>query len=132
MGSAVSLFEGAKAVAVDRRRFFPVKTCNDLLVIRSDRVRLTPESSLAPNPENESESIEVHLDPKYYGRIDRFKQRFPCGPPSLTRCRSLTVAGDVRFEENVILKGDVSIRNKGKKQAAIKAGAIIEGDLRFA
>ena len=36
MGAAVEVFEGAVAIEVDRSRFLPVKTTNDLLVLRSD------------------------------------------------------------------------------------------------
>jgi len=128
MGSAISLFDGARAVAVERNRFFPVKTCNDLLIVRSDRVLLSRDSKPVPNPENRNETIDVQLDPKFYGKINQFEQRFPFGPPSLTRCSSLTVAGDVRFERNVVLKGKVEIRNRRKKQEIIKAGTIIAGE----
>ncbi|MBF0257501.1 MAG: UTP--glucose-1-phosphate uridylyltransferase [Desulfamplus sp.] len=131
MGSAISLFEGARAVAVERDRFSPVKTCNDLLVLRSDRILLTHDSKLIPNPENKDETIHVQLDPKFYGKIDGFQKRFPFGTPSLTRCNSLTVEGDVRFERNVVLKGRVVICNKRKNQEIIKAGSIITGDLQF-
>jgi UTP--glucose-1-phosphate uridylyltransferase len=131
MGSAVSLFDDARAVAVERNRFFPVKTCNDLLILRSDRVFLTRDSKLLPNPENQNEAIDVRLDPKFYNTIDRFDKRFPFGPPSLTRCSSLIVEGDVRFERNIILKGNVNIRNMRKNQESIKAGTVISGDLLF-
>lgn len=131
MGSAISLFEDARAVAVERDRFFPVKTCNDLLVLQSDRVLLTYDSKLIPNPENLDETIHVQLDPEFYRKIDMFQKRFPFGPPSLTRCSSLTVEGDVRFEHNVVLKGRVAICNMRKNQEIIKAGSIITGDLQF-
>ena len=36
MGAAIELFDGAQTVEVDRERFIPVKTTNDLLVLRSD------------------------------------------------------------------------------------------------
>nr|WP_321397131.1 UTP--glucose-1-phosphate uridylyltransferase [uncultured Desulfobacter sp.] len=131
MGSAISLFEDARAVAVGRDRFSPVKICNDLLVLQSDRVLLTHDSKLIPNPENEDETIHVQLDPKFYGKIDRFQERFPFGPPSLTGCSSLTVEGDVRFERNVVLNGRVAICNRRKNQEIIKAGSIVSSDLQF-
>lgn len=131
MGSAVSLFEGARAVAVARERFLPVKTCNDLLVIRSDRVLLSPESRLLPNPQNRTEAIRVRLDPKFYGRLNSFERRFPFGPPSLSGCSSLIVEGDVRFERGVVLQGEVAIRNRRKRQAAITAGTVVSGELVF-
>jgi len=131
MGSAVSLFDDARAVAVERDRFLPVKTCNDLLILRSDRFLLNRDSKLLPNPENRNEAVDVQLDPKFYNKIDEFETRFPFGPPSLTRCSSLIVEGDVRFERNIILKGKVTIRNKRKNQESIKAGTIIVGDVLF-
>ena len=36
MGAAVEAFEGATAIEVPRSRFLPVKTTNDLLLVRSD------------------------------------------------------------------------------------------------
>ena len=36
MGAAIEVFEGATAIGVGRDRFLPVKTTNDLLVLRSD------------------------------------------------------------------------------------------------
>ena len=36
MGAAIECFVGASAVVVPRERFAPVKTCNDLLSVRSD------------------------------------------------------------------------------------------------
>lgn len=46
MGSAIECFEGASAVVVPRSRFAPVKTCNDLFVLRSDAYNVTPESTV--------------------------------------------------------------------------------------
>ena len=39
MGAAVEVFEGATAIGVGRDRFLPVKTTNDLLLLRSDVYR---------------------------------------------------------------------------------------------
>ena len=36
MGAAIEVFEGATAIGVGRERFLPVKTTNDLLLLRSD------------------------------------------------------------------------------------------------
>src|SRR3954471_3143470 len=40
MGAAIEVFDGAAVLEVDRSRFLPVKTTNDLLVLRSDVYRL--------------------------------------------------------------------------------------------
>ena len=129
MGSAISMFDNAKAVKVEKNRFLPVKTCNDLLARRSDRFLLDKDHKVVLNPEIKHLMITIDLDPKYYGKIDRFDQRFSEGVPSLIQCESLTIKGDVRFESNVTIIGNVTIRNEGTDQAVIKEGTIISEDM---
>ena len=133
MGAAISLFEAATAIRVPRSRFFPVKTCNDLLAVRSDCFVYTQEGHLCTNPQRQAhqrpDTIKIKLDPKYYGKIDDLDDRFSQGPPSLVDCESLTVEGDVRFEKNVIIKGTVTIKNNSPSQTVIKAGTVIDKDL---
>lgn len=131
MGAAISLFEGARAVNVPRSRFSPVKNCNDLLVVRSDRYLLAENAKLVLNPQNVTETIRVRLDPNFYGRIDYFEERFKCGIPSLKDCESLTVKGDVLFESGVSVKGRVVVQNDRSNQAVIKAGTMINRDLKL-
>jgi UTP--glucose-1-phosphate uridylyltransferase len=131
MGAAISLFEGAAAIKVPPSRFLPVKKCNDLLSIRSDRFIFSEENNLIANPNTETKTIQVDLDPKYYGKIDLFDERFPSGIPSLTNCESLIIKGDVRFESNVAIRDKIVITNKGKTQAVIKEGTVVEKDLIF-
>ena len=133
MGAAISLFEGATAVRVPRNRFFPVKTCNDLLAVRSDCFVFTEDKNLQINPRRQAkqipEAINIKLDPRHYGKIDDLVARFNQGTPSLVECESLAIEGDVRFEKDVIIKGAVTIKNRGPSQAVIKAGTIIDQDL---
>jgi UTP--glucose-1-phosphate uridylyltransferase len=129
MGAAISLFEGATAVKVGKNRFLPVKTCNDLLVIRSDRYLLTKNAMLIPNPDVQTDVITVKLDPKFYGKIDQFDLRFPQGIPSLVGCESLTIEGDVRFDGDVSIKGNVVIKNRKTEPAVVKEGTVIDNDL---
>jgi UTP--glucose-1-phosphate uridylyltransferase len=131
MGAAISLFEGAAVIKIPPSRFLPVKKCNDLLSIRSDRFIFSTENNLIVNPNSGTKTIQIDLDPKYYGKIDLFDERFSRDVPSLVDCESLTIRGDVRFENNVTIKGRVVITNKGKTQTVIKEGAVIEKDLIF-
>ena len=131
MGAAISLFEGAAVIKVPTSRFLPVKKCSDLLSIRSDRFLFSTENNLIVNPNTGTKTIQVDIDPKYYGKIDLFDERFSRGVPSLTNCESLSIKGDVRFESNVAIKGKIAITNKGKTQAVIKEGTVIEKDLIF-
>jgi UTP--glucose-1-phosphate uridylyltransferase len=129
MGAAISLFQGASAVSVPRSRFFPVKKCNDLLVVRSDYVMLTEEDRMVLNPDRRSEDLKVSLDPAFYGHVDGFDERFPEGAPSLAACESLTVQGDVRFEGGVTIQGRAVITNPSNAQAVIRRGTVVQGDL---
>lgn len=133
MGAAISLFDGAAAVRVPRNRFFPVKTCNDLLAVRSDCFVYTENQSLQMNPEREelgwTDVVKVKLDPKYYGKIDGLDERFGDGVPSLVDCDSLIIEGDVLFEKDVKIVGSVRIANRKPSQAIIKAGSVIDQDL---
>ena len=131
MGAAISLFEDAAVVKVPPSRFLPVKKCNDLLSIRSDRYLFSKENHLVLNPMTTSAVITIDLDPKYYGKIDLLDERFPDGVPSLVGCDSLTIKGDVRFESNVTVKGKVVIENKENTQAVIRKGSVIEKNLIF-
>ena len=135
MGAAISLFESTTAVRVPRSRFFPVKSCNDLLALRSDCYVLGEKGNLRPNPKRSSASradtIKIRLDSKFYGKIDLMEKRFKQGLPSLVDCESLSIEGDVYFEENVIIKDRVSIKNSRISPAVIKKGTIIDKDLIF-
>src|SRR5207302_9789820 len=53
MGAAIQSFPGARLLCVPRARFVPVKTTNDLLVLRSDAYRLTDELLVEPVPARE-------------------------------------------------------------------------------
>ena len=46
MGAAIEVFDGAAALRVPRKRFAPVKTTDDLLVVRSDAYSLTDEARM--------------------------------------------------------------------------------------
>jgi UTP--glucose-1-phosphate uridylyltransferase len=133
MGSGISLFEGAGAVNVPRSRFLPVKTCSDLLAVRSDCFVYSERKGLTLNPTRAStgrtEAIKVKLDSKYYGKFDLLEERFKEGEPSLVECDGLTINGDVHFEKGVVIRGAVAITNSGTAPAVIKAGTVIERDL---
>lgn len=122
MGAAIGVFEGARAIEVGRERFAPVKTTNDLLVLRSDcyvvtkdwRVILAGRRTTQPG---------VDLDPAVYKLLAAFEERFPAGPPSLQGCDRLTVRGDVTFGANVTVTGEVELEGP----ATIDDGATLRG-----
>ena len=111
MGAAIGLFEGAICVQVDRMRFLPVKTTDDLFIMRSDRFHLTDSYEMEdgnyifPN---------VSLDPRYYRNIADFDERFPYNVPSLAAANSVTVEGDWTFGRDVIMFADAHLEDHGE------------------
>jgi len=105
MGAAIGSFPGARLLLVPRSRFVPVKTTDDLLVMRSDVYRVDEEMRLEPV----AEKPYVELDKRFYRFLDEFERRFPAGPPSLREAARLIVRGDVTFGRGVVVRGAVEI-----------------------
>jgi UTP--glucose-1-phosphate uridylyltransferase len=107
MGAAIGSIPGARAIHVPRSRFAPVKTTDDLLVIRSDAYELASDGRMRPG--FDGPGPVVTLDKDFYKLLPDFEQRFPAGPPSLRRCRRFEVDGDVTFGADVVAVGDVRV-----------------------
>ena len=131
MGAAISSFQDAQALRVPRTRFAPVKTCDDLLGLRSDVYILTPDGHVRRNPARRLNTLVVELDPRYYRLIDDFEARFPHGAPSLIRCEQLTIKGDVCFGRNVAISGQVAITNQTGEQIKVPDSTDISQDLEY-
>jgi UTP--glucose-1-phosphate uridylyltransferase len=110
MGAALSSIEGAEVVCVPRSRFAPVKTTNDLLVVRSDAYVLHEDGRVEPAPERAGAAPPVaDLDPRFYKLLADFEARFPGGPPSLVRAERLAVRGDVTFGGGTVVTGAAEV-----------------------
>jgi UTP--glucose-1-phosphate uridylyltransferase len=110
MGAAIEVFEGAQAIVVGRDRFLPVKTTDDLLLLRSDAYSEAPDGTLqrAADP-----TPLVQLDPRFYRTMADFDARFPAGPPSLRAATRLVVRGDWTFGRDVEVVGEVELPDAG-------------------
>ena len=110
MGAAIEVFDGAQAIVVGRDRFLPVKTTDDLLLLRSDAYTHAPDGTLQrvadPTP-------LVQLEPRCYRTMADFDARFPTGPPSLRSATRLAVRGDWTFGRDVVVVGDVELPDTG-------------------
>ena len=106
MGAAIQCFPGARAVCVPRSRFFPVKTCSDLLLLRSDAVEITDAGLMQLAPECGGVAPIVQLDSKLYKLVDSLDA---LGVPSLKHVSKLTVTGPHRFENGEALSGEVTV-----------------------
>jgi UTP--glucose-1-phosphate uridylyltransferase len=122
MGAAIGVFEGARAVRVPRTRFAPVKTTNDLLVLRSDAYVLHDDYRVLP-----ADGLPVvDLDSAHYKLLRDFDAHFPAGPPSLAGCNRLIVDGDVVFGRDVVVRGSVEVHQDGEEPLRIQDGAVLE------
>jgi UTP--glucose-1-phosphate uridylyltransferase len=122
MGAAIDVFEGAAALRVPRDRLVPVKTTNDLLVVRSDAYVLDDAARLALHPSRSAAPL-VELDGERFKLVGDFDARFPAGPPSLVACDRLTVTGDVTFGAGVVCRGTVRVEGP----ARIADGTVLGG-----
>lgn len=122
MGAAIEVFEGAQAIAVPRDRFLPVKTTNELLLLRSDVYQLADDGTLS----RVAPATPVVTLGESYRRIRDFEDRFPAGAPSLRNARSLTVEGDWTFGAGVRVVGDVLLQDLGSPQV-VPDGTTLRG-----
>ena len=129
MGSAIALFDNPAAVRVPRSRFLPVKKSQDLLGMWSDAYVLAEDYQMIRSPARDAGHLKITLDQTYYKKVDQLRTRFPHGAPSLTRCVSLDVKGDVRFGKDVEIKGKVTIKNETDQPLTIADGSTISEDV---
>ncbi|HET7327912.1 MAG TPA: UTP--glucose-1-phosphate uridylyltransferase [Nocardioidaceae bacterium] len=103
MGAAIEVFDGAAAIEVGRSRFLPVKSTNDLLVLRSDVYEVAGSGEVELVGDR-TDAPFVDLDP-VYKLVGDFDARFPHGAPSLAEATSLVVRGDWTFGRDVRVVG---------------------------
>lgn len=123
MGAAVEVFDGAVAIEVGRDRFLPVKTTNDLLVLRSDVYDLDDAYRFVA----QTDAPFVDLDTAHFKTIAGFDARFDDGTPSLRAARSLTVRGDWSFGGGVRVVDDARLDDEGGA-ARVPDGAVVGPD----
>ena len=124
MGTAVEVFEGSQALFVPRDRFRPVKTTNELLLVRSDLYELDDASRVVSLIDHDEPFVDLSSD---FTFVEDFEARFPHGVPSIREASSLVVDGDVTFGRDVVCVGDVTVRADGPR--VIEDGARLEGDV---
>merc|ERR1719183_3206305 len=105
MGAAIESFKGAGAVVVDRSRFAPVKTCADLLRVRSDAYEVTEDFRLVLSADCNGKPPVVDLDSKIYKKVAGLDKMLEQGGlPSLKHCSKLSVKGKVILEPGITFK----------------------------
>jgi UTP--glucose-1-phosphate uridylyltransferase len=122
MGAAIEVFADARLIEVGRDRFIPVKTTNDLLVLRSDVYEIQPDFSLDQVAAN---IPFVDLDSDHYKLVGEFDKRFPDGAPSLAKAASLEIEGDWTFGHGVKVQGSVRLEGRGAQR--VPPGEVLTG-----
>ncbi len=124
MGAAIESFPGASLLLVPRTRFAPVKTTDDLLVLRSDVYEVADDMDVTPVNGGAGSLPFVELDKRFYRLIDDFERHFPDGPPSLRDATRLVVHGDVTFGANVRVRGAVEL--DVSEPTEVTSGSLLE------
>lgn len=128
VGAAMKNFEGAHGINVPRRRFLPVKTCSDLLLVMSNLYDMN-HGRLDLSPLRQFPSVPiVQLSGQFFKKVKDFLNRFETIPDVL-ELDHLTVSGDVTFGKGVSLKGTVIIIANHGERIDIPSGAILENKI---
>jgi UTP--glucose-1-phosphate uridylyltransferase len=124
MGAAIEVFDGAQLVEVTRDRFIPVKTTNDLLVLRSDCYDLSDGYHVVA-ADSVDEVPFVDLDPRHYKLVADFDRHSPRGVPSMRRAERLVVRGDWTFGADVSVVGEAELEDPGEP-GTVEDGATVD------
>lgn len=124
MGAAIEVFEGATAIVVPRSRFLPVKTTNELVLLRSDVYEWGDDDV----PCATVDTLPVVTLSGAYKKIADLEARMP-SPLGLRDAASLTVEGDWTFGAGVRVVGDVTLDERG---GAVPDGTTLDEEHRYA
>ncbi|GAB4277529.1 MAG: UTP--glucose-1-phosphate uridylyltransferase [Candidatus Promineifilaceae bacterium] len=131
MGSAIAVFADAQALRVPRTRFAPVKTTDDLFLIRSDVYELTDDFRVVMAAARNGRQPIVNLDPHHYKFVPDMDAHFPHGLPAMLACDQLNITGDVYFGSNIRCVGSVIIQNRSQQPITIPENTILSGTYVF-
>ncbi|KAG2031578.1 UTP-glucose-1-phosphate uridylyltransferase [Suillus americanus] len=126
-GAAIKHFKNGHGINVPRSRFLPVKSCSDLLLIKSDIYSLQ-HGQLVLNESRMFETTPVIKLGDHFKKIQQFQKRFK-KIPKIIELDHLTVTGDVNFGRNVTLRGTVIIVANEGQRIDIPDGCILENRL---
>ncbi|KAI5123641.1 hypothetical protein M0805_001674 [Coniferiporia weirii] len=126
-GAAIKHFKNAHGINVPRSRFLPVKSCSDLLLIKSDIYSLE-HGQLVINENRLFGTSPVIKLGDHFKKIQQFQKRFK-KIPKIIELDHLTVTGDVYFGRNVTLRGTVIVVANEGQRIDIPDGCILENRL---
>ncbi|KAJ5032428.1 uncharacterized protein L3040_009033 [Drepanopeziza brunnea f. sp. 'multigermtubi'] len=123
VGAAIRHFKNAHGVNVPRRRFLPVKTCSDLMLVKSDLYSLKHgQLQIDPNRFGPAPLIKLGND---FKKVSDFQKRIG-SIPKIIELDHLTITGAVNLGRGVTLKGTVIIVATEGSTIDIPPGSILE------
>ncbi|KAF7315544.1 UTP-glucose-1-phosphate uridylyltransferase [Mycena indigotica] len=126
-GAAIKHFKNAHGINVPRSRFLPVKSCSDLLLIKSDIYSLE-HGQLVINEARMFETTPVIKLGDHFKKIQQFQKRFK-KIPKILELDHLTVTGDVYFGKNITLRGTVIVVANEGQRIDLPDGCVLENRL---
>ena len=123
VGAAIRHFKNGHGVNVPRRRFLPVKTCSDLMLVKSDLYTLKHgQLVMDPNRFGPAPLIKLGSD---FKKVSDFSSHIP-SIPRILELDHLTISGKVNLGRGVTLKGTVIIVATEGSTIDIPPGSILE------
>ncbi len=133
VGAAIRHFADAHGVNVPRRRFLPVKTCSDLMLVKSDLYSLRHgQLMMDTNRFGPAPLIKLGSD---FKKVSDFQKRIP-SIPRILELDHLTITGAVTLGRGITLKGTVIIvASEGTvidlPPGSVLENCVIQGSLRI-
>lgn len=123
VGAAIRHFKNCHGVNVPRRRFLPVKTSSDLMLVKSDLYSMN-------RGQLELSSLRFGGAPliklgNHFKKVSEFQKHIPY-IPKIVELDHLTITGNVTLGKNVTLKGTVIIVCEEGKKIEIPNGSELE------
>jgi UTP--glucose-1-phosphate uridylyltransferase len=123
VGAAIKHFGNAHGVNVPRRRFLPVKTCSDLMLVKSDLYTVKHgQLQMSTGRFGDAPLIKLGSD---FKKVSDFQKHIP-SIPKIIELDHLTITGAVNLGRSVTLKGTVIIVATEGQTIDIPPGSILE------
>ncbi|EEY19754.1 UTP-glucose-1-phosphate uridylyltransferase [Verticillium alfalfae VaMs.102] len=123
VGAAIRHFNNAHGVNVPRRRFLPVKTCSDLMLVKSDLYTVKHgQLQMSSSRFGDAPLIKLGSD---FKKVSDFQKHIP-SIPKIIELDHLTITGGVNLGRGVTLKGTVIIVATEGSTIDIPPGSILE------
>ncbi|KAL8871681.1 MAG: hypothetical protein Q9174_002541 [Haloplaca sp. 1 TL-2023] len=123
VGAAIRHFKNAHGVNVPRRRFLPVKTCSDLMLVKSDLYSLK-HGQLMIDADRFGPAPLIKLG-NDFKKVSDFQKRIP-SIPKILELDHLTITGAVNLGRGVVLKGTVIIVATEGSTIDVPPGSVLE------